>query len=175
MKVKHIVAAGVLLALAGALSYLWLSPGGAMAAPDVTLRTLEGKTIDLRSLRGAPVILTFWATTCPTCVKEIPHLIELHRELGPRGLKVIGVAMAYDPPAQVRELAERREIPYTIALDHDGGAAAAFGHVRLTPTTFVIDPQGLIVQRRLGELDIEALKARLEAMIAEERKAHAVG
>lgn len=177
MKLKQAAIAGFVLAFAGLLGYLWFTPGGgALQAPSVAFADLDGQRLTLDELRGRPVLVTFWATTCPSCVKEIPHLIDLHRELAPRGLTVIGVAMAYDPPPQVRELVERREIPYTIALDRDGSAAKAFGDVSLTPTTFLIDPQGRIVQRTLGEVDMEVLKRRIEGMLQRAQGGtHAVG
>ncbi len=165
MKTKEIAIVGFAVILAGLLGYLWMSPSGAQLAPDVTIETLDGKPVSLTDLRGRPVLVTFWATTCPSCVKEIPHLAELHQELGPAGLAVLGVAMAYDPPEQVRELVERRSLPYTIGRDNDGRVAQAFGNVSVTPTSFLIDPEGRIVQKKLGSLDIPALKARIRGML----------
>jgi peroxiredoxin len=96
----------------------------------------------------------------------MPHLIDLHRELGPRGFEIVAIAMAYDPPEQVRELARQKQLPYTVAID-DGSAAVAFGDVKLTPTSFLIDPQGRIVQQKLGEMDMEQLRIRILGMLAQ--------
>ncbi len=166
MRTKEIAIATFALILVGLVGYVWFTPGGVKKAPDVAVTTIDGQQLRLADLQGRPVVWTFWATTCPGCVKEIPHLIELHRELGARGLAVVGVAMSYDPPAQVKEMVSRRGIPYTIALD-DGSAARAFGDVKLTPTTFLIDPRGRIVQQKLGELDMKALKTRVIGMLGE--------
>lgn len=171
MKFKETAIALFALLLLGVVGYVWFTPSGVQPAPDVTVSRLDGKPVRLTELRGRPVVWTFWATTCPSCVKEIPHLVELHRELGARGLAVVGVAMSYDPPEQVREMVNRRDIPYTIALDRDGSAALAFGDVKLTPTTFLIDPQGRIVQQKLGELDMADLKRRITAMLAQKGNA----
>ena len=117
-------------------------------------------------MRGRPVLVNFWATTCPGCVKEIPHLAELYRALAPDGLEIIGVAMAYDPPNLVIELSKARRIPYPIALDIKGEAARAFGDVRVTPSSFLIGPDGRIMHRKIGELDMDKLRSLLEDMLA---------
>ena len=152
--------------LLGALAFLWLSPSGVKPAPDVAVTTLEGTPLKLASLRGHPVLVTFWATTCPGCVAEMPHLVQLYRQFSPRGLAVVAVAMAYAPPKQVREMVRRRGLPYTVALDTNGAAAHAFGNVQLTPTTFLISPDGRIVQQTLGELDMATLRSRIDAMLS---------
>ncbi|MFZ1324696.1 MAG: TlpA disulfide reductase family protein, partial [Candidatus Contendobacter sp.] len=112
-----------------------------------------------------PVLVTFWATTCPSCIEEIPHLVELYQEFKPKGLEIIGVAMAYDPPEQVRTLARQRQIPYPIVLDTQAQIARAFDDVRLTPTSVLISPQGQIVQYRLGLLDLPQLRKTLHGLL----------
>lgn len=166
MKAKEIAIGGFALLLVGAVAFLWFSPSGMKEAPAFTVSTLDGRQVDLDTYRGRPLLVTFWATTCPGCVKEIPHLVELHEELGPQGLSVLGIAMAYDPPAQVQEMVKRKAIPYTIALDTDGSAAQAFGGVQLTPTSFLINPQGRIVKQKLGEMDMEEVRTRILGMLA---------
>ena len=135
-------------------------------APEVTFSTLEGEKIAMRELRGRPVLITFWATTCAVCLKEMPHLVELYEELGNRGFELIGVAMAYDPPNRVLELAAERRLPYPIALDLDGSLAAAFGNVRLTPTSFLVAPDGRIVQHKVGEMDLAGLRRQVETLLS---------
>lgn len=165
MKLKDTVIGLFALILVGALGYLWLTPEGMKQAPAVTLRTLDGAQVDLAALRGAPLLVTFWATSCTGCVKEIPHLIELHEEFSPQGFKVIGIAMSYDPPNHVIAMREARKIPYTIALDIDDSAARAFGDVRLTPTTFLIAPDGRIVRQKIGEFDMDDMRGQIRAML----------
>lgn len=165
MKKSNIIVFAIAAALFGTIAFLWFSPSGMKAAPDVTFNTLEGGTVRLSSLKGKPTLVVFWATTCPGCIKEMPHLVELYEELHPRGLELIGVAMAYDPPGQVKEMIKLRQIPYTIALDSKGAAARAFGDVKLTPTSFLIDPQGRIVQQRLGEMDMPQVRSRILGML----------
>jgi peroxiredoxin len=165
MKKGNIIAIAGVVILIGVIAFLWFSPSGMKAAPNVTFNTLEGEAIQLSSLKGRPALVVFWATTCPGCIKEMPHLVELYEELHPQGLELIGVAMAYDPPDQVKEMIKLRQIPYTIALDSKGDAARAFGDVKLTPTSFLIDPQGRIVQQRLGEMDMPQIRSRILGML----------
>lgn len=156
--------AGVII-IAIAAAILWLAPTGLSQAPAATLKTIEGDVVELDELRGKPVLITFWATTCPGCMKEIPHLIELHEAFHEQGLSIYGVAMSYDPPNQVIEFARSRELPYQIALDIEGKIAQAFGDVMLTPTTFLIAPDGRIVMNKIGQFDTEHVRAEIEAML----------
>ncbi len=165
MKKQPLIAISFLIAIGGLLGYLWLTPSGIKQAPPLSVTTLQGKSLNLASLQGRPVLVTFWATTCPGCIKEMPHLVELYQELAPRGLEIIGIAMEYDPEDQVRTMVAQKQVPYPIAIDKDGSAAQAFGGVSLTPSSFLIDPQGRIVQYKLGEMDMNALHNRIIAML----------
>lgn len=165
MKPRDITIVGVVVLLIATLGYLWLSPTGLRRAPDIALSTITGKRLDLKALRGRPVLVNFWATTCPGCVAEIPELAALYRDLSPKGLEIIGVAMSYDAPNQVMEMSKERHIPYPIAIDLKGRAARAFGGVQLTPTSFLIAPDGRIVKQRIGNVDINALRRQIESML----------
>lgn len=165
MKRKELISAlAVAVVIAGAL-LAWFGPWGGSSAPNVELTMLDGRTASMASYEGKPVLLQFWATTCVTCVKEIPQLKALHKALGPSGLELIGVAMSYDPPQQVASMAAEKSLPYPIALDRDGSIAKAFGGVRLTPTTVLINAQGKVVWRRLGELDFASVEDQIRGML----------
>jgi len=153
------------VALLAALGYLMIESTGLKTSPDIALITLEGEELQLASLRGRPTLVTFWATTCNSCVKEIPHLIALYDEFAPQGLEIIAVAMDYDPPNRVLALRNARNIPYPIALDIHADAARAFGNVRLTPTSFLIAADGRIVYQRTGEMNMAALRRDILAML----------
>ncbi|MFP4160945.1 MAG: TlpA family protein disulfide reductase [Ectothiorhodospira sp.] len=148
------------------ITLLWLSPGGGRALPEVTVPTLEEEPLALKGLEGHPLLITFWASDCSTCLEEIPHLNALYREYGNQGVEVIGIAMQYDPPEAAARTAERRGIDYTVALDRQGEAAAAFGNVQLTPTTFLISPEGRIVYQKMGPPDWERVEQTLEEWLA---------
>ena len=165
MKHAKIIAGvtGLLLIVAAAL--VWLMPGEPKAAPDISVFTADGEQLAFSSLRGKPVLVTFWATTCESCVREIPDLIDLYRELAPQGLEIVAIAMYYDPPNQVLAMRKARAIPYTVALDIHADAARAFGSVRLTPTTFLIAPDGRIVYRKIGDLPFDRLQKDIMTML----------
>lgn len=165
MKAKDIAITAFAIALVGILAYVWFTPSGLKPAPALNVTTLTGENVSLQQLHGRPVLVTFWATSCPGCVKEMPHLIELYNEMGPQGFEIIAMAMAYDPEEQVREMVRLKRLPYKVALDSNGAAAQAFGDVKLTPTTFLINPNGRIVQQTLGEMDMGALRNRILGML----------
>ena len=133
-------------------------------APDLTFTTITGKKIELAKVQGNPVIVTFWATDCAGCIREIPHLIELYNQFHPLGLEIIAIAMYYDPPNHVVEMTKAKQIPYDIALDLKAEHAYAFGQVQLTPTTFLISSAGTIIMQKTGEFDITDMKHKLETL-----------
>jgi len=154
------------LALPLALAPLVLSACAPQnSTPDAPLLMLDAPASSLAALRGKPVLLTFWATSCPGCIEEIPLLSELHTSYAARGLQVIGIAMNYDPETQVRALRERLQVPYPLALDKDGAVSAAMGTVRLTPTTFLLDAQGQVVYQKIGIFDLNKVKGLIEGML----------
>lgn len=148
----------LLVALAGGAITALLPSNAPRQAPDITFSLLDASSLALSQLRGRPVLVSFWATTCPTCVEEMPDLVALHQALRPRGFELIAVAMPYDPPSQVQDFAQRHQLPFPIALDVQGQATAAFGNVRYTPTAFLIDPAGTIVYQYTGRLDVDRVR-----------------
>ena len=164
MKNKTVLMAFCVL-LAGAAVLILSSRAGLRQAPDITFNIIDGRQIRMEDLRGRPVLVTFWATSCRTCLKEIPHLVSLHRELSGHGFALIGVAMAYDPPNRVLDLVRHRNLPYAIALDIDGAVARAFDQVTVTPTSFLIDPDGRIISQASGALDMNKLHAQITKLL----------
>ena len=136
-------------------------------APEVNFTTLQGERLNTTALRGKVTLVNFWATTCSTCIEEMPDLIGTHEKFAAHGLEIIAVAMDYDPEAQVRAYAAKAALPFKVALDADGDVALGFKDVRMTPTTFLIDRQGRIVHTYLGKPDFDALHVLLEKLLAE--------
>jgi len=165
MKTREALLTLFAVTLLGTLAWLWFAPAGLKTSPDISLMTIKGEEIQLASLRGKPLLVTFWATTCPGCIKEMPHLIELYDELAPEGLEIIGIAMDYDPPNRVLAMSKARNIPYPIALDIHADAARAFGNVRLTPTSFLIAPDGRIVYQKIGTINMVRLREDILGML----------
>ncbi|NOT84569.1 MAG: TlpA family protein disulfide reductase [Methylococcaceae bacterium] len=131
------------------------------SAPVVTFKTIVGEQLKLVELKGRPVIVTFWATDCASCVKEIPHLIELYQRYHAQGLEIVAVAMYYDLPNHVVEMTRQKQIPYRVALDLKADLARAFGNVQLTPTTFLIAPDGLVAAKIVGAFKLSDLQNQL--------------
>ena len=131
-------------------------------APDVTFTTLDGRKISMQSLRGKTVLVNFWATDCPGCIKEMPTLIETYKQYKDKNFEVIAVAMPYDPPAQVLNYTKEKALPFSVMHDGLGEMVQAFGNVNLTPTAFVFDPQGHRLQKVIGELDFKQLQKLIE-------------
>ena len=155
----------LLLIVAGTLTLL---SQGLSTAPEVSFKYIDdGRQVNLKHLGNRPVLVTFWATSCPGCMKEIPHLIALYNALSAQGLEIVGVAMSYDPPDRVLALTRHRNIPYPITLDLDGSIARAFDDVTLTPTTFLIAPGGRIIAHIVGELDMEKLHRQISDLLIE--------
>jgi peroxiredoxin len=136
-------------------------------APDRAFTQLDGSQHRTSEFKGKVMLINFWATSCSTCVKEMPQLIATHQALKAQGLETLAVAMEYDPPAYVMQFAQTRQLPFRVAIDHTGDLARAFGPVELTPTTFVIDKKGQIVKRYVGEPDFAALSDLLKQLLAE--------
>jgi peroxiredoxin len=153
-------------AIAGA-AYVAFAPSAPARVPPVTLTTIAGEQLTPEGLRGKVVLVNFWATSCTTCVEEMPKLVNTYRKHRERGFETIAVAMSYDPPNYVLHYAAKNALPFKVALDPVGAAARAFGDVNLTPTTFVIDRRGTIVKRYLGEPDFAELDALIERALAE--------
>ncbi|MEW6132605.1 MAG: TlpA disulfide reductase family protein [Pseudomonadota bacterium] len=153
--------AGVLLAffIGGALIYALVSRP---QAPASSFTTLTGEKIALADLRGKVVLVNFWATSCPGCIKEMPGMVETYKAYKDRGFEIIAVAMPYDPPNYVTKFVNDRQLPFPVALDVKGEAVAAFGNVSLTPTSFIIGRDGAVLEKKIGELDFVKLKALLD-------------
>jgi peroxiredoxin len=151
----------VAIALVGYFSF-----SSRTAAPEVTFTTLTGENIASKSLQGKVVMVNFWATSCTTCVAEMPHMVETYNKFKGQGLEFVAVAMSYDPPNYVVNYAQTRSLPFKVALDTKGALALAFGDVKMTPTTYVIDKRGNIIKRYLGEPDWASLHKLLESELA---------
>jgi peroxiredoxin len=153
----------IALLVVAAIAYAMLSKP---AAPDVTFVTLDGRPIQLGSLRGKVVLVNFWATSCPGCIKEMPGMVETYNQYKAKGFEIIAVAMSYDPPNHVVNFVQTRQLPFPVALDVKGDHARAFNDVRLTPTSFIIGKNGRILEQKLGELDFVRLRKLLDEQLS---------
>ncbi len=152
------------VAIGGAI--VWQFQHAALAAPQVTFTDLHGHSVTTQDLRGKVVLVKFWATSCTTCVAQMPDTIRHYQELSPRGFDTIAVAMQYDPPNYVVNFAETRKLPFPVVIDATGAIAKAFGDIQLTPTAILIDKQGNIIKRYLGNYNEQAFMATVEKALA---------
>ncbi|WP_426992824.1 TlpA family protein disulfide reductase [Methylomonas sp. CM2] len=159
-----------LLALGGGWYFRSVQPGAEAEVPlaaDFTLPDLDDKPQALSQWRGDIVIVNFWATWCPPCLKEMPEFVKIQQEFGGRGVRFVGVAI--EDKAPVLEYLQRRPVNYPILIGGDNGIALAhqLGNVINTvPFTVIIDRQGRIVHRQLGELTRTQALEVLEGMLS---------
>jgi thiol-disulfide isomerase/thioredoxin len=134
---------------------------------NVDFTTLDGQKNALENLRGKPVLVTFWATDCDNCLKEIPLFSDIHERYHARGLEVLGISMYYDPPNLVVEFNKLHPLPYLMTLDIEKKFSKAFGDVNVTPTTFLLDAKGKIVWQKVGLIDSAELTSQIEKHLKE--------
>lgn len=158
-----VLSALVLVPLLGGLA----GCGQRQAAPTFSYTLLDGKQAESSALRGKVVLVNFWATSCTTCVHEMPQIVSTYQKFAPQGFETLAVAMSYDAPAYVANFAESRHLPFGVVIDNQGKIAERFGDVRLTPTTVLIDKQGRVVKRYVGEPDFAELHALIGQLLAE--------
>lgn len=149
---------------ATAASAAALAASGANGSDPWALRfeRPEGGELALASLRGRPLLINFWATWCPPCVKEMPMLDEFARAQAARGAagwQVIGLAV--DGPTPVREFLKKTPVSFPIGLAGFGGTELARQMGNSTgglPYTVVLAPDGRILYRKLGETNLKELQ-----------------
>jgi len=118
-------------------------------APPFTLRDARGQTVRLSDYRGKVVLLDFFATWCGPCKIEIPWFIQFERRYKDRGFSVIGVAMDDEGWDVVRPYVAALRMNYRVVVGDDA-TSRAFGGIDALPTTFLIDREGIIVDRHVG-------------------------
>lgn len=165
--VRYVTASIVAAALGigGYLTFASFSTGG--SAPNAAYTLLDGTKSTVEQMRGKVVLVNFWATSCTTCVHEMPQIVATHEKFKSRGYKTLAVAMSYDVPAYVVNFAQTRKLPFDVAIDNTGSIAKSFGDVQLTPTSVLINKRGQIVKRYVGEPDFASLHQLVEKLLAE--------
>lgn len=152
------------LALVAGGILLWGLLQKPLAAPALEFGTIDGRRFDLADLAGRPVLINFWSTSCTICIAEMPYQQKLYEQYQARGFELIGVSMPYDRPDVVLELVREKGITYPVALDLDGSAMKAFS-VKATPSSFLVDPEGVIQMSTTGRLDRKQLQQRITTML----------
>jgi len=140
---------------------------GADRAPASSFVLLDGSTLTSAQLQGKVTLVNFWATSCTTCVAEMPEIKSTFNTYKDRGYDTLAVAMSYDPPSYVVNFAQTRQLPFKVAIDNTGAAARAWGDIQLTPTTFLVNKRGEIVKRYVGAPNFAELHQLIEKLLAE--------
>jgi peroxiredoxin len=161
--IRRIAAALVVCAVAVAGYFAFF--GSQQRVPDATFTLLSGQKISTTDLKGKVYLVNFWATDCATCMQEMPQMVQTYNHFKGQGLEFVAVAMKYDAPMYVTNYAQTRNLPFKVAMD-DGSAAQQFGNVQLTPTTFVIDRNGKILKRYVGEPKFSELDQLLQKALS---------
>lgn len=160
-----LLAAAIAVVLgAGALVTLGTAPS---AAPVSQFVLLDGSKKSTADLQGRVTLVNFWATSCTTCVAEMPLLASTYDKYHAKGFDTLAVAMSYDLPNYVVNFAQTRKLPFQVAIDNTGAVAQAWGDVKLTPTSYVVNKRGQIVKRYVGSPDEAELHQLIEKLLAE--------
>lgn len=155
----------IAIAIAVGLS-VWGLSGSQAQAPEVSYTDLNGKQFTTQDLHGKVVLVKFWATDCTTCVAQMPDNISHYNAYSTQGFDIVAVAMKHDPLSYVQNFSTSRQLPFTVVSDSDGAIAKAFGDIRLTPTAFLLDKQGRIIKRYLGNYDKQEFTRTVEKALA---------
>lgn len=137
----------------------------AQPMPPFLVNDLNGDPVSSAALRRKVVLVNFWATWCPPCQEEIPEMMELQKEYQGK-LQIIGVSMDDPPEEHVKEFAEKIGMNYPIVMGSDG-ISEEYGGIPDLPTTFVVDPEGRVVQKHVGLYPKEVYDEEIHALLGE--------
>jgi thiol-disulfide isomerase/thioredoxin len=162
---RGLLSAAAVAGVAGVATAWWrMRPGppadGALSAFwTQTLESPQGEPMPLAVFQGARLVINFWATWCPPCVQELPMLDRFYSEQHGRGWTVLGLAV--DQPSAVRAFLQKTPLAFPVAMAGLGGTelARSLGNASGgLPFTLVLNPQGEVIQRKLGRLAEDDLK-----------------
>ena len=142
-----------------------LSAWAGSALDQARFPDVNGKLQSVENWRGKVVVVNFWATTCVTCKKEMPKMIEMFNQYHPKGVEYVAVAMQYDEPEIVKNYASANKLPFQLVWDKDGAFANTFGDIIGTPTTYIINKKGQ-TKKYIGEPDWPQFYADLDRALA---------
>lgn len=154
---------------AGAATPATAAPAIGEIPPAALGRDGRGKAVDLSAYRGKVVIVTFWASWCGYCLKELPALNALQEQTGDQWLKIIAVNVMDDTADYRAMTRQMRDYQLVMTRDRDGGIAAGYG-VKAYPNLWMIDPQGKVASHHVGydEDSLEALIAEIKRLLTAE-------
>ncbi|CAM3905411.1 peroxiredoxin family protein [Mesobacillus thioparans] len=128
-------------------------------APELELKTLEGETIKLSDYRGKRVILNFWATWCPPCKAEMPHMQNFYEDYHDQGVEILAVNLTSMDKGvdEVQKFVDEYGLTFTIPLDEEGTAGTTYQAFTI-PTSYILDENGVITKKIVGPMDEKMMK-----------------
>jgi peroxiredoxin len=127
-------------------------------APDFTLPDLDGKMVSLADYKGKVILLNIWATWCPPCVEEMPSMEKLYQELKEEGFEILAVSVDASGAKVVTPFMKKHKLSFP-ALTDTGGAVKSIYQTTGIPESFIIDKDGIIVEKIIGPRDWAATGA----------------
>jgi thiol-disulfide isomerase/thioredoxin len=136
-------------------------------APPISGEVVGGSHWDLSAQRGKVVLVDFWATWCPPCLRSIPDLIAMQNKFGPRGFEVIGISLDRGGDAIVAPFISRTGINYPVLVDGQARFARSYGGVEAIPTFYLVDRNGRIAAHVVGGRPAETIENAVRSLLAE--------
>lgn len=163
MKKRLLLILGIIFIFLVIASY-YLKP----TMPFLQFTSIKNETFSSKDLNNHIVIIHFWSITCPSCVEEMPELIKIQTNLRQKKVKIIAIAMYYDQPHFILNYVNLHHIPFPVVLDYDNKIAKAFGEINTVPTSFLIDKNGKIIKKWIGQLHKEEIEDTVNTLISSE-------
>jgi peroxiredoxin len=135
-------------------------------APEFALEDFNGNEISLSSMSGKVVFLNVWATWCGPCKREIPDFIEAYEQYKEKGLEIIGISVDKISPSKVHEFTKKYKINYPVAMT-TSKLNKDYGPFPVVPTTIIIDKNGKIRHRQIGQVDKKFVETWFTTLVEE--------
>lgn len=132
-------------------------------APDFQLKTLDDADVKLSDLRGKKVILNFWATWCPPCKAEIPHMRNFYVSSDKSKVEILAINLTTSEknPKNVKGFIKDRNVTFPVLLDQDGDVGVQYQAITI-PTSYLIDSQGIVRKKIVGPMDKDMMNQLIE-------------
>lgn len=132
---------------------------------EIQMTTIEGNNISTNNLLGKVYLINFWATDCPGCIKEMPHLIKTYNKYKDNNFEILAISMHYDPPSRVMSYAQKNSLPFPVIMDIKKDIIKHFKKVKLTPTSILVNHEGKIVNTIIGEIEFKEFNQTVESLL----------
>lgn len=137
------------------------APQQEMRAPNFSLQTLDGKTVELKKNNGKPTLINFWASWCPPCKVEMPHIQKAYEKYGDRVNFLMVNLTAMDDQTKVKQFLKEGEYSFPVLLDQTGEVSQMYQAISI-PTTYIVDRNGVIINQIIGPMSEDQLSEIME-------------